>query len=274
MNPNPPQIRQRRPSSESGVILCGRQLFPGGHAESIGKRSTMEDRCAIIGEFAGENTQFYGIFDGHGGSECSSFLAENLHKCISDKIKEGVSVPQAIQESINDLNKVAMDRWKNQGTTLAVVIFINGKLYTANVGDTRIILVNNDGTSKRLSVDHKVSDPLEQEMIEKNGGFVRVGRVCGFLNLSRSIGDGAFEGIISDKPYMTENEFSPDQGLILACDGVWDVLSDNEAVKIFLDAADAAHAALDIKKAAIDRFTSDNVAVICVSLKKKKSSNE
>ena len=263
------QIHSRQGANSSHNIISGNQLFSGGHAEARGKRTTMEDRCAIIGEFAGENTQFYGIFDGHGGSECSTYVANNLYKMIADKLLDNDmnDVLDIIQESIDEINEYAIKKWMNQGTTIAVAIIINDKLYTANVGDSRILLVNrNDKIVRRLSVDHKASDPIEQERIRAKIGLIQNDRVGGILALSRSIGDGCLSSFISCEAYMTETQYSHDQGLILACDGVWDVMDDIDAAKIFKSTDSAAAASKLIKQAAIDNRTTDNVVVICVNL--------
>ncbi|KAK8889754.1 hypothetical protein M9Y10_034508 [Tritrichomonas musculus] len=263
------QIRLRKGANASHFIISGKQLFSGGHAETRGKRTTMEDRCAIIGEFAGEDTQFYGIFDGHGGSDCSTYVANNLYKIIAEKLisNDMNDVLEIIQESIDEINAYAVEKWMNQGTTVAIAIIIKNKLYTANVGDSRILLVNrNDKIVKRLSVDHKVSDPIEQERIKAKLGLIQNDRVGGILALSRSIGDGCLSDFISCEAYMTENEYTYDQGLILACDGVWDVIDDIDAAQIFRSADNAANASNLIKQSAIDNRTTDNVAVVCVNL--------
>ncbi|OHT05700.1 Protein phosphatase 2C 1 [Tritrichomonas foetus] len=262
-------FRPRAKPVVKNFFISGNQLYSGGHSEAKGKRTTMEDRCTIVGEFAGENTQFYGIFDGHGGGECSTYVANHLHPLIAKKISEGIEVFDAMQESIDEINKHAVEKWKNQGTTVAIAVIIKDKLYTANVGDSRLVLVNEDGSCQRLSYDHKATDRSEQERIRANCGLIQDGRVGGFLALSRAVGDGAFEGFISCEAYMTVTDFTHDQGLIIACDGVWDVLTDQEAADIYNQSADASTAAKNIKQAAIDNKTTDNVVVLCVDLMPK-----
>lgn len=269
---SPSPIRVRKGVNQSHFIITGNQIFSGGHAEARGKRTTMEDRCAIVGEFAGEGTQFYGIFDGHGGSDCSTYVAENLYKIIAEKLiaNDMNDVLEIIQESIDEINAYAISKWMNQGTTVAVAIIIKDKLYTANVGDSRILLVNlKDKFVRRLSVDHKVSDPIEQERIKANLGLIQNDRVGGILALSRSVGDGCLSSFISCEAYMTETDYTHEQGLILACDGVWDVMDDQDAAQIFRAAESAASASKLIKQSAIDNRTTDNVVVVCVTLMPK-----
>lgn len=266
------RARVRPSAAEKNCIISGNQLFSGGHTEACGKRPTMEDRSAIIGEFAGENTQFYGIFDGHGGSNCSTYVANNLHKTIANKLaqNETQNVFDIVQESLNEINEYATKQWANQGTTVAIAMIIDDLLYTANVGDSRILLVDRDtGNFQRLTVDHKASDPSEQSQIRSKLGTIVNDRVSGILALSRAIGDGAVSNYISCEAYQTENSFNHNQGLILACDGVWDVLQDSEAAALFCKAENAAAASKAIKEAAINSYTSDNVVVVCVTLQPK-----
>ena len=69
---------RRSTSIPRSFVMGGRQLFPGGHAEAKGRRPTMEDACASCGEFAGPRTQYYGLFDGHGGKEVALTRTEYM----------------------------------------------------------------------------------------------------------------------------------------------------------------------------------------------------
>ncbi|OHT03256.1 Protein phosphatase 2C 1 [Tritrichomonas foetus] len=270
-------IRKRQLSAAKHCIICGTQLFSGGHAECKGKSYTMEDFCTIVGEFAGPNTQFYGVFDGHGGSECSAYVGRNLHQLIAKKLIGHIESPQndeifsAIQNSINEINEYAIEQWKNQGTTIAIAIIIKDMLYTANVGDSRILLVDKNAGKvvERLSYDHKASDINEQKKILANDGFIQNDRVAGYLALSRAIGDGGLAGIISCEATVKATSYAHNQSLVLFCDGVADVVNDDEIAKIIKDQGEAAAAALQIKRESIERVSNDNVTVVCVDLRPK-----
>ena len=91
-----------------------------------------------------------------------------------------------------------------------------------------------------MSVDHKPELAEEKQRIEKAGGFVEDNRVKGILNLSRSIGDLEYKSdstiplrdqMITASPDIRREKVSSDaQFLILACDGIWDCLTSQEAV--------------------------------------------
>jgi protein phosphatase PTC1 len=94
-------------------------------------------------------------------------------------------------------------------------------LYTANVGDARIVLCRN-GKALRLSYDHKGSDENEGKRIAGAGGLILNNRVNGVLAVTRALGDAYMKDLITGHPYTTETVIQPDidEFLILACDGV------------------------------------------------------
>lgn len=94
-------------------------------------------------------------------------------------------------------------------------------LYTANVGDARIVLCRN-GKALRLSYDHKGSDENEGKRISNAGGLILNNRVNGVLAVTRALGDAYMKDLVTGHPYTTETVIQPDidEFLILACDGV------------------------------------------------------
>lgn len=94
-------------------------------------------------------------------------------------------------------------------------------LYTANVGDARIVLCR-DGKALRLSYDHKGSDEHEGKRIAGAGGLILNNRVNGVLAVTRALGDSYMKDLVTGHPYTTETVIQPDidEFLILACDGV------------------------------------------------------
>lgn len=112
-------------------------------------------------------------------------------------------------------------------------------LYTANVGDARAVLFRR-GRAVRLSYDHKGSDAIEQQRVKDAGGFIVNERVNGMLAITRALGDAEMKDYIAGRPYTTEMVVCAGQDafLILACDGLWDVCSDQEACELIAPHAD------------------------------------
>lgn len=127
------------------------------------------------------------------------------------------------------------------GTTAIVVWYFCGKeLVVANAGDSRAVLCR-AGQAVALSHDHKPLQARERQRIEGAGGFINsMGRVNGNLNLSRCIGDLKYKQhpnlspanqIITAQPDLQKFPLGVfDDFVILGCDGIWDCLSNQEAV--------------------------------------------
>eukprot|EP00413_Alexandrium_margalefii_P000908 CAMPEP_0204514834 /NCGR_PEP_ID=MMETSP0661-20131031/2292_1 /ASSEMBLY_ACC=CAM_ASM_000606 /TAXON_ID=109239 /ORGANISM="Alexandrium margalefi, Strain AMGDE01CS-322" /LENGTH=367 /DNA_ID=CAMNT_0051520113 /DNA_START=75 /DNA_END=1178 /DNA_ORIENTATION=- len=133
----------------------------------------------------------------------------------------------------------------NVGCTAVCILMSKTEVVCANAGDSRAVLCRN-GQAVELSHDHKPNDAGERRRIEAAGGRVEeipVGtrvhhRVNGNLNLSRSIGDleykkkpelGHEKQMICSTPDIIDMPLTKDdEFIVLACDGVWDVKSNQE----------------------------------------------
>lgn len=149
-------------------------------------------------------------------------------------------------------------------------------LYTSNVGDLRIVLCR-AGRLYRLSYDHKASDANEIERVRDAGGLIVNHRVNGVFAITRSLGDSYIKSLVTGKPFTTATQITDqDEFLILACDGVWDVLTDEAACKfvqgVFKQQTDSqipcdpTMAAKKVCKLAIDKGSTDNITVMVVKL--------
>ncbi|MCL7040331.1 hypothetical protein MKW94_010753 [Papaver nudicaule] len=177
---------------------------------------------------------------------------------------------------------------KSIGSTAVVALISKDKIIVANCGDCRAVL-SRDGSPIPLSQDHKPDGADERERIEAAGGTVinwNGFRVLGVLATSRSIGDGYLKPYVTSVPEVTvTSRTKSDEFVILASDGLWDVLSNKMACKIArrcleggvprrpssspLDhTSNAAHAAAVLVEIAITRGSKDNISVVIVELKK------
>ncbi|KUJ21732.1 protein phosphatase 2C ABI1 [Mollisia scopiformis] len=142
-------------------------------------------------------------------------------------------------------------------------------LYTANVGDARIILCRN-GKALRLSYDHKGSDENEGKRVANAGGLILNNRVNGVLAVTRALGDSYMKDLVTGHPYTTETVIQADldEFIILACDGLWDVCSDQEAVDLVRNQPDPVAAAKQLVDHALARFSTDNLSCMIVRFNK------
>ncbi|CAO1638907.1 unnamed protein product [Sympodiomycopsis kandeliae] len=137
-------------------------------------------------------------------------------------------------------------------------------LYTANVGDARAVLCRR-GHAIRLTYDHKASDAQEAKRITDAGGFVMNNRVNAVLAVTRSLGDSAMKEFVVGAPYTTETTLTDeDTFLIVACDGLWDVAEDQDAVDLVREVIDPQEAANRLLSHALNNFSTDNTSVMVI----------
>ncbi|KAI5924987.1 phosphatase 2C-like domain-containing protein [Camillea tinctor] len=142
-------------------------------------------------------------------------------------------------------------------------------LYTANVGDARVILCRS-GKALRLSYDHKGSDENEGKRIANAGGLIVNNRVNGVLAVTRALGDTYMKELVTGHPYTTETVIQPelDEFIILACDGLWDVCSDQEAVDLVRNIENPSDASKLLVNHALSHFSTDNLSCMIVRFDK------
>eukprot|EP01012_Entosiphon_sulcatum_P009733 TRINITY_DN1555_c0_g1_i1.p1 TRINITY_DN1555_c0_g1~~TRINITY_DN1555_c0_g1_i1.p1 ORF type:complete len:301 (+),score=44.85 TRINITY_DN1555_c0_g1_i1:56-958(+) len=212
-----------------------------------GWRRGMEDaHTAALGKEHGmpEGHAFFAVYDGHCGPNIAQYCSENLHRrMLADQAWEKADLPEAIKSAFltvdEDLLKDPQYRNDGSGCTAVVALLTPTQVLCGNAGDSRCVLCRG-GKAIPLSQDHKPNNEAELKRIQKAGSFVSSGRVNGNLALSRAIGDFAFkqnktvsatEQAITAHPEVTVMDTTPqDEFLVLACDGIWDVMSNDELV--------------------------------------------
>jgi serine/threonine protein phosphatase PrpC len=255
----------------------------------IGRRPQNEDTHNIILNINNKNEtmnniNFYAVFDGHGGKQVSQYLSEKLYPYFMEKkiqypVKKDYvyTVFDLIQTNLKG-NKYAVEA----GSTCLVVIQYkknnNFFLNIFNVGDSRCVLCR-DNFGLPLTKDHKPNWPEEQHRIELLGGDIvndgddwRINR----LSVSRAFGDLDTTPFISHKPdiFRYQIDKKNDKFLVIACDGVWDVLSNQDVVNFILSNCydktlktrinkdfNIAH---QLAEYAINRGSFDNITIIII----------
>ena len=124
------------------------------------------------------------------------------------------------------------------GTTALVCLVCEEKLHLAHCGDSRAVLCTTGRPATRLTADHTPNLPAEAERISALGGFVSRGRVHGILAVSRALGDLELQPFISPEPDVSVVPIPPPAEapsvLILASDGLWGLVEDDDAAAIAL----------------------------------------
>lgn len=214
--------------------------------------------------------------------ETMSVSATNTNT-TSQSSTSSSSISQSQKQSAESISstptiQVSQSLEKDTSGTTAVAVLVSHALHTlwvAHVGDSRAILIKQDGTVMSLTQDHKADRADEVERIRAAGGFVVHKRVMGELAISRAIGDVDFKekgfAFVLAEPDVNEHRLTPEhRALVLACDGLFDVMTNQDVatyVTSGLQSASAQAVAEKIVRHSIDKLnTRDNVTVVTVTL--------
>lgn len=210
-----------------------------------GWRCGMEDDhiAQEVTQVDGTKAMLFCVFDGHGGKEVAIYARDRFHKILVElqefKVK---NYKDALIETFRLLDEEIKNKeyGLDTGSTSNVVYFNDSDIYCANAGDSRSVLFTNDRVVA-LSEDHKPDNQSELLRIQKTDHFVEDSRVDGNLALSRAFGDfqykdsaksGWKDQAVSANPDVTITKRKKgDKFIILACDGIWDCLSNEECCK-------------------------------------------
>ncbi|KAK6115623.1 hypothetical protein DH2020_007892 [Rehmannia glutinosa] len=247
--------------------------FSYGYVSFKGKRASMEDYYEIrISEVDGQMVALFGVFDGHGGFRTAEYLKRNLFKNLSshpDFIRDTNSaIVEAFRQTDTDYLNEEKGQQKDAGSTASTAVLVRDKLFVANVGDSRVVACR-AGSAVPLSIDHKPDRSDERERIEQAGGFIvwaGTWRVGGVLAVSRAFGDKLLRPYVVAEPEIQEEEIDGVEFIIIASDGLWNVLSNKDAVTIVKDIADAEAASRKLIEEAYGRGSSDNITCVVVRL--------
>jgi serine/threonine protein phosphatase PrpC len=232
-------------------------------AETIGRRSEMNGISIVAHDAPVQRATLFGVFDGHGGREAVEYASANLPGEIVAQIAAGKGYPEAFEA----VHGRMAESCTFSGTTAAVAVIHQNRVTVAGVGDTRCVLAR-AGVAVQLTVDHRPDLDAEAAHILSKGGRIEDGRVNGVLEISRTLGDSVLGECVRATPdVQTLNIGEDDQFLILACGGVWSVMSNQEAVDLIAGEEDPVLAARKIRDTAFERDSADNISVIVISLK-------
>jgi len=245
-------------------------------------RNYMEDRFSILINFPNnEEKALFAIFDGHGGSTISEFLCQNfisffMKQYQKNEVKNYEKIFQKTFSSLNDEIKKIPNSYK-MGSTATIILItketdqILGSqkvIYCANIGDTNCELFSKSNC-KRISYEHRCNDPVEENRIKKGNGSIINGRVGGIISVTRAFGDFQCKdfGLICE-PYINKVNvnFNEKNFLILATDGIWDFVSEEDIYFITMNNTDSMVICRDVVDKAKVNGSTDNMTCMVISL--------
>lgn len=239
-----------------GKSICGVCAM----SEMEGWRKEMED-SRVLEEC--EDYIIMGVFDGHGGNSASLFCKDNFVKLFKHELQKITSTVFTFQTVTPDNFKFALyntfkqldveylsycsnNKHVSSGTTAIVSVITATHYIIANSGDSRAIIIDkNDRKTIFSTVDHKPTNPDETKRIHAAKHVVLNERVDGNLATSRAIGDFSFKEESTLTPETYAVTCCPDitifekpingSFLVLACDGIWDVLTNTSIISHMFD---------------------------------------
>ncbi|WCJ32193.1 Protein phosphatase 2C family protein [Euphorbia peplus] len=255
-----------------GKSKISKHVTHGYHLVKGKTHRTMEDY--IVAEFKEVDDNelgLFAIFDGHLSHTIPDYLRTNLFDNILKEPDFWTEPENAMRRAYKLTDTDILEHAPNMGrggSTAVTAILINCHiLVVANVGDSRAVICKN-GVARQLSVDHEPS--TERDEIENRGGFVSnfpgdVPRVDGQLAVARAFGDKSLKKHLSSEPDITRDTIDDDTDfIILASDGLWKVMSNQEAADAIKNMKDARSAAKRLSEEALNRRSSDDISIIVV----------
>lgn len=243
--------------------------------------------CMGWSERGGKQTpkqSIFAIFDGHGGKMASRQARIHLHRLFLSHPEMLESPTTALFDAFIEadklINEYAEKCGEESGTTAIVALIRDNRVWVANVGDSQGVL-SRGGVAFEVSNIHSPSRSDEKARISAGrGAVVWLGtwRVNGVMAVSRSLGDNRLKNLLIASPEISEYVLqASDDFLLLATDGLWDVVSPQEAVDYvhatLKKASGSSPAALDALRhelpellcnLALEKQSKDNVSVVIV----------
>ncbi|RNF13296.1 protein phosphatase 2C [Trypanosoma conorhini] len=235
-----------------GETVTENPHFDVAVGEMQGWRAHMEDEHLVDVAFPTDapNSKegLFCVFDGHSGRECAKRCRELIPKAAR---KYFTRAPEENASTTVDFEKVYLEvdstlekeLTDGSGCTAVTVHVTPDAITCASVGDSRAVLCRN-GAAFDLSNDHKPENALERARIEAAGGSVSENRVNGQLAMSRAMGDFTYKSqknrdpmeqhVIAVPDVVSTPRQAGDAWVVLACDGIFDVLDNDELLECVL----------------------------------------
>ena len=257
-----------------------------GHYEIKGRRATMEDVITnVYADIFPDHTPclYLAVFDGHSGKSTADYasfrLVEELHASLSVITDEKAAIENAFMNTDDKWRVIHRGgNFRDSGCTANVCLITPTRYICANLGDARCVLAR-AGKAVNLSFDHKPYLDNEKARIEAAGSYVSGNRVEGMLAVSRAFGDFDFKkstkaakdhAVTAFPEIISLDRDLRDRFIVVACDGLWDVLSSQDVVDYVsarINAGDSAHkAAVSLVDEAFTKGSTDNISCIVVYL--------
>lgn len=280
---------------DSSIPVYVPTIRSGSYAD-IGPKRSMEDEHICVDDLSSQlgrlfqlpkPSAFYAVFDGHGGSEAATYVKQNAIRLLfeDDNFPQTSEVNSVYVEEVKsslrnaflqaDLALAEDCSISSSSGTTALAALISGRLLmVANAGDCRAVLCRK-GKAIEMSHDHRPINIPERIRVEESGGVIEDGYLNGELSVTRALGDwdmkrphGSNSPLISEPEIKQITLTEEDEFLVIGCDGIWDVLTSQEAVSVVKRGlnrhGDPARCARELVMEALRLNTFDNLTAVVV----------
>mmetsp|Transcript_6820 Transcript_6820/g.12954 ORF Transcript_6820/g.12954 Transcript_6820/m.12954 type:complete len:342 (+) Transcript_6820:241-1266(+) len=236
-----------------------------------GTRRAFEDRWSV--DVSPDGLAIVvGVYDGHNGAEAAEHLRERLGRAVLEHGEVLTEPARALREACRQVDaQLAQDqalhfRKRQAGSTAVLCLLVPGTLAVANVGDSRATVIDQKGNVIILTAQHRASKRAESERLAKLGGTVEVGsdgmaRAGGQLEVSRAFGHASLKSFIVAEPDIYIKPLAEAQALVLASDGLGDLVPNQVIVKTLASSL-CTRPAETLARLAQAKGAADNVCVL------------
>lgn len=262
-------IRIQKINNEDRIEICHR-----------GSGSLLDESCL---------DGYITVLDGHGGDRCAQFVREHmLGRLVARFTSEEswLAAEDILTEVFHALDeefcKMARESEDPSGACGTVVLFKGDEAVVANVGDCKAIYCNIKTRELReITRDHRATNKAEMARVSKKGGDIYKGRVISVnpetndffaLEPTRTLGDAqaklhAGEGVLIATPSIVRQKIGPKDIIIVATDGLWDVVPNKAAMKMCraslrANKGDTDGAAHELAMYALRKRSMDDISVV------------
>lgn len=254
-----------------------------GVYSTTGVRAMNEDRhCISHRKIHDSNVGIFSIFDGHGGVQVAEHLEEAYNHAIFTQLENHYSMEEAVKRTCAEVDHHIYMKGIESGATAVTMLIRDADVVFSSVGDSQVVMSQN-GVAKDMCISHKPSLESEKKRIESANGSVINDRIFGVLGVSRAFGDNDFKtskgdftkkfkgDLVSADPCVVKHRLSPeDEFAVLACDGLFDVMSPQQVVTFvrskLANDPDLQSVTRKLVSQALKLGSVDNVSVIIVYL--------
>lgn len=197
-----------------------------------GRRPYMEDTF-IVEEIKRFNKKYkcFGVFDGHGGDHVSRMCREKFKPVLQKEMNASAEIDNSLRKAYKHLDEIAAQGTKgiHCGSTAVTLVSLNDQeLWCANCGDSEGMIAFKNGRTKMMTQNHKVE--MEDKRLRDAGATITnwdCPRINATLNVARSIGDHHLKKYVICDPYVKYFKINKQLDyILLASDGLWDVLDE------------------------------------------------